>query len=64
MEPTPSQLRELYVLGYELTARLRCYIRLIEMLPNRDLCVIVQPREFPAQRMIIYIEPKGGRRYV
>jgi hypothetical protein len=46
MEPTPEQLRELYILSYELTAQLRCFISLIELLPNRELCIVGQPRSF------------------
>jgi hypothetical protein len=64
MEPTLNQLRELYLIGRELTSQLRCYVRLIDMLPNGELCMVVQPRKFPTQRMIIYIDPSGGRRYV
>jgi hypothetical protein len=64
MQPTPSQLRELYLIGRELTGQLRCYIRLIDLLPNQELCIVIQPREFPNQRMIIYINPNGDRRYV
>ena len=64
MEPTPDQLRELYLIGRELTAQLRCYIRLIDLLPNRELCIVIQPRELSSQRMIIYIDPNGDRRYV
>ncbi|MGB3206920.1 MAG: hypothetical protein WBB28_18200 [Crinalium sp.] len=64
MEPTPDQLRELYLIARELTAQLRCYIRLVDLLPNRELCIVIQPREFPNQRMIIYIDPNGDRRYV
>lgn len=64
MQPTPEQLQELYIIGSELTAQLKCYIRLIEMLPNGNLCLVVQPREFPKQRIIIYIDPQGEIRYV
>lgn len=64
MEPTPDQLKELYLIARELTAQLRCYIRLVDLLPNRELCIVIQPREFPSQRMIIYIDPNGDRRYV
>lgn len=64
MEPTPEQLRELYLLGHELTTQMRCYIRLIDLLPGGELCMVIQPREFSNQRMIIYIDPNGGRRYV
>ncbi|PSB55787.1 hypothetical protein C7B77_13960 [Chamaesiphon polymorphus CCALA 037] len=64
MEPTPNQFRELFLIGRELTAQLRCYIRLIDMLPNGELCLVVQPREFPTQHIIIYINSIGERRYV
>lgn len=64
MEPTPEQLRELYILGRELTAQLRCYIRLIDMLVNNDLCIVIQPRNFPEQRLIAYINQNGVTRYV
>jgi hypothetical protein len=64
MEPTPEQLQELYILGRELTARLKCYIRLIDLLPNRELCIVIQPRNFPEQRMIVYVYQNGGKRYV
>ena len=49
---------------YELTAQFRCYIRLIELLPSSELCVVTQAREFSNQRIIIYINPNKGRRYV
>ncbi len=64
MEPTPDQLRELYLIGHELTAQLKCYLRLIELLPGGELCIVTQPREFPNQRIIIYVEPNGSRKYV
>ena len=64
MTPTPDQLQELYLIGHELTAQLKCYIRLIELLPSGELCIVTQPRELPNQRMIIYVNPNGGRRYV
>ncbi|MGK7878348.1 MAG: hypothetical protein AB4426_35110 [Xenococcaceae cyanobacterium] len=64
MEPTSDQLRELYLIGHELTAQLRCYIRLIDLLPSGELCIVIQPREFPNQRMIIYVDLNGDRRYV
>lgn len=64
MTPTPDQLRELFFNGYELTARLKCFIRLIDLLPSGELCIVIQPRQFPNQRMIIYIEPNGIKRYV
>ena len=37
MEPTPDQLRELYLIGHELTAQLKCYLRLIELLSGGEL---------------------------
>lgn len=64
MTPTLDQLRELYLIGHELTAQLKCYIRLIDLLPNGELCIVTQPRAFPNQRIIIYVDPNGGRRYV
>ncbi|MDB9515326.1 hypothetical protein PN499_29420 [Kamptonema animale CS-326] len=64
MEPTPEQLRTLYVTGRQLTAELKCLIRLIDIFPNGDLCIVIQPRQFPDQRIIFYIYPNGGKRYV
>ncbi|MGF1488329.1 MAG: hypothetical protein ACFBSE_14680 [Prochloraceae cyanobacterium] len=32
MQPTPEQLRELYIIGFELTALLKCYIDKLEKL--------------------------------
>jgi hypothetical protein len=64
MEPTPEQLRELYISVNQLTAQLKCLIRLIDIFPNRDLYIVIQPRQFPDQRMILYINPNGDRRYV
>lgn len=64
MEPTPEQLRSLYFIGRKLTAELRCYIRLIDLLPNKELCIVIQPRNFPEQRTIVYIDQNGGKRYV
>ena len=64
MEPTPEQLRELYIISYQLTAQLRCYLQLIELLPNKELCIVVQPSESIAYRMLVFINPDGGRRYV
>ncbi len=37
MEPTSDQLRELYLIGHELTAQLKCYLRLIELLSGGEL---------------------------
>jgi len=42
MNPTFQQLQELYLIGREVTVQLRCYIRLIELLPNKDLSRWVQ----------------------
>ncbi|OCR01715.1 hypothetical protein BCD67_13930 [Oscillatoriales cyanobacterium USR001] len=64
MEPTPEQLRTLYVTGRQLTAQLKSFIRLIDILPNRDLCIVIQPRQFPDQRMIVYIDLNGDTEYV
>lgn len=64
MTSTLDQLRELYLIGYKLTAQFKCYIRLIDLLPNGELCIVTQPREFANQRMIIYVDLNGGRRYV
>jgi hypothetical protein len=64
MNPTPEQLRELFVTGYRLTAQLKGFIRLIDMLPSGELCIVIQPRQFPNQRIIIYIEPNGSKKYV
>jgi hypothetical protein len=51
-------------MGYQLTVQLRCHIQLIELLPNQELCIVVQPRESMAYRMLVYINPAGERRYV
>jgi len=64
MEPTGQQLQELYLLGRELTAQLRCHITLIDLLPNQELCLVIRPRSNSQQRLIIYIDPNGERRYV
>ncbi len=37
MEPTSDQLRELYLIGHELTAQLKYYLRLIELLSSGEL---------------------------
>lgn len=62
--PTQEQLEGLYALGHEITLQFRCLIRLIDILSGGEVCIVVQPREFSEQRIIIYIEPDGGRRYV
>ncbi|MGK7932976.1 MAG: hypothetical protein AB4041_16315 [Microcystaceae cyanobacterium] len=64
MNPTPEQLQQLYEITYQLTAQLQCYIKLVELLPNRDLCIVVQPRTFTNQWIIIYIKPNGDKQYV
>lgn len=64
MEPTPEQLRWLYLKGRELTATFKCLIRLIDIFPNGILYIVIQPRQFPEQRIILYIDPNGDKRYV
>ncbi len=64
MEPTPEQLRWLYLKGRELTADFKCLIRLIDIFPNGNLYIVIQPRQFPDQRIILYIDQNGGKRYV
>jgi hypothetical protein len=64
MEPTLEQLRSLYFIGRKLTAQFKCDIRLIDSLSNKDLCIVIQPRQFPEQRIIVYINQNGDKRYV
>ncbi|MDB9515324.1 hypothetical protein PN499_29410 [Kamptonema animale CS-326] len=64
MEPTPEQLRTLYVTTHQLTAQLKCFIRLVDIFPNGKLYMVIQPRQFADQRMIVYINPNGDIEYV
>lgn len=45
----------MYLIGHELTAQFKYYVRLIDLLPNGELCIISQPRESPEQRIILSI---------
>lgn len=62
--PSSEQLENLYGITRQLTTRFRSYIRLVDLLPDGQLCIVCQPREFIDQRIIVYITPDGEVTYV
>lgn len=64
MEPTEQQLKELYIQGFIITGQFKCFIRLIEMMPNGNLAIVYSPRNFLEGRDTLFIRPDGSRRYV